>query len=299
MLYCISDAKYPVEYVSSGILDSESGFVHPTRNIDTFVLIVGIQGELNIIQDGMPEYSVGPNEFLILFPNRNHTSSKPSSGKLRYYWVHFYINDPDYRIHNQGALKRSNLDISADFVKNSAHDNHYVLPACGKLDNVNKVTPIFRQLLDMAKRENYRVTWRSHYLLSYILLEVSHESMLSNVIAEKKIPEIVVSIMEWIRTHYAGPITVDQIGKIFGYTPSYLEVVFKGSTNYSIISYINSLRIDVSKNLLTNPRLSIQTIAGLCGYNDSKYFMKTFKKYVGMTPSQYRKTIYLKKANRS
>ena len=45
MLYCISDASFPMSYVSSGNLVSEGGFVHPRRILDTFVFILVQQGE--------------------------------------------------------------------------------------------------------------------------------------------------------------------------------------------------------------------------------------------------------------
>ena len=48
MLYCISDASFPMSYVSSGNLVSEGGFVHPRRILDTFVFILVQQGTLHI-----------------------------------------------------------------------------------------------------------------------------------------------------------------------------------------------------------------------------------------------------------
>ena len=63
MLYCISDAKFPMSYVSSGNLVSEGRFVHPRRILDTFVFILVQQGTLHITQ-GQKNYSVHSNELL-------------------------------------------------------------------------------------------------------------------------------------------------------------------------------------------------------------------------------------------
>lgn len=67
MLYFISDASKPVEYISCGNLASKDGFVHPKRNIDSFVLIIVIKGTLHITQN-MTNYDVRENEFILLFP---------------------------------------------------------------------------------------------------------------------------------------------------------------------------------------------------------------------------------------
>ena len=53
----------------------------------------------------------------------------------------------------------------------------------------------------------------------------------------------------------------------------------------------------VAKNLLTNRTLSIYRIADMCGFSDEKYFMKLFKRYEGITPTQYRKAFHQKKIN--
>lgn len=53
----------------------------------------------------------------------------------------------------------------------------------------------------------------------------------------------------------------------------------------------------MAKNLLTNRTLSIYRIADMCGFSDEKYFMKLFKRYEGITPTQYRKAFHQKKIN--
>ena len=72
MLYFISDASKPVEYISCGNLASKDGFVHPKRNIDSFVLIIVIKGTLHITQN-MTNYDVRENEFILLFPDITDT----------------------------------------------------------------------------------------------------------------------------------------------------------------------------------------------------------------------------------
>lgn len=115
MLYFISDASKPVEYISCGNLASKDGFVHPKRNIDSFVLIIVIKGTLHITQN-MTNYDVRENEFILLFPNTLHYGYHQTDGELSYYWVHFYVKDPDYSIYNRGSLLRNRpiLKESAD-----------------------------------------------------------------------------------------------------------------------------------------------------------------------------------------
>ena len=58
------------------------------------------------------------------------------------------------------------------------------------------------------------------------------------------------------------------------------------------ISYINEMRIKRAKNMLISAEeLSIKDISELCGYLDIYSFSRSFKKYVGISPSQYRKNM--------
>lgn len=116
MLYFISDAGKPVEYISCGNLTSKDGFVHARRNIDSFVLIIVVKGTLHICQN-MSNFDVKEDEFILLFPDTLHYGYRPSAGELSYYWVHFYVHDPNYSIYNRGSLlrNRSLFTESSDF----------------------------------------------------------------------------------------------------------------------------------------------------------------------------------------
>lgn len=299
MLYFVSDAGCPVEYVSSGNLVSENGFVHPKRNIDTFVLIMVAKGTLHITQGKVP-YDVGPNEFILLFPNTLHYGHKPSEGCLSYYWAHFSVKDPDYRICSEKTLigsrsvmkKKKGMDVPA------APEN-FLVPEYGKLTMEKRSHLLFVQLLDFAKRESYSPTWRCHYALSLLLLETTSEAYQSGHFLDPNVPIQVFDVMEWIRTHYDQPLSVASIAERFNYHPTYLTNIFKKHTGFTILTYINRTRIAVSKNLLTNPSLFIYEISDMCGFPDVKYFMKLFKRCEGMTPTQYRKAFYQKKVNKT
>lgn len=75
-------------------------------------------------------------------------------------------------------------------------------------------------------------------------------------------------------------------------SPGYLSTVFKKETGKTITEYIISERIHLAMHLLQTTRLQIQTVALHCGIVDVQYFSKIFKKHVGMTPKEYRKSVH-------
>lgn len=297
MFYLTSSAKYPINFISCGNLVSEKSFIHPKRNIDSFVLIVVLKGTLFVEQDKR-KYSICENEFIILFKNTNHLGFKESFGYLSYYWVHFDIKASSYKYFNDKTI-RNYFEFWNAGPEKDLNLNHYVLPEHGILSKDKCSILLFTQLLDLSRRERFAHTFRCHYALSLLLLEVSEEALNQNQFFTQEIPCNVVEIIEWIRANYNQCLTVRSVADKFNYNPTYLSGLFKQYTHYPLSQYINRVRVTVAKNILmANRNLTIYNIARASGFDDEKYFMKVFKKIEGLTPSQYREAFYMKKINK-
>ena len=299
MLYSFSHASHLVEYISCGNLVSQDGFLHDKRKLDNFVFIIVSEGTLHIEQNGQ-RYDVKKNESLLLFPHQLHFGYKHSQGKLSYFWVHFYVTDPNSLICSHTTLLKNQyyLESTARSTPLSAPRDCLLLPEYGRLSPEKRSVILFVQLLDMAKRDHYQATLRCRYALHLLLLEFTQESFSINNPAKSKIPRKVCQITEWIHTHYDQNITVDSLAKQYHYHPTYLTALFKQYTGYPISSYVNHIRITTAKNILcSKATLSIRDVASMCGFQDEKYFMRVFKQSEGITPSEYRNAFYEKMIN--
>ena len=72
---------------------------------------------------------------------------------------------------------------------------------------------------------------------------------------------------------------------------SYLSSLFKKETGTTITDYINSTRIRQALILLNTSSLPIGEVASRCGFLDSNYFSRIFKKQLGLSPREYRDSI--------
>lgn len=296
MLFLSADACHPIEFVSCGNLVSQEGFLHPKRELTSFVFILILEGTLQIQQRNR-KFVTKKNEFLLLFPNTLHKGLVASPGFLSYLWVHFYVTDPGYHVYDHRTLLRQHFANQSHNITSVIPKNRILIPEFGQFSAEHRSLLLFNQLLDLAKRENYEATWACHYALNSLLLEVTVASFRTNYLTGNEIPIAVLDVMEWIRTHYEQPLTVASIAELFDYHPTYLSNLFKTHTGRSLLNYINATRINIAKNLLSNKTLSIFTIASMCGFSDEKYFMKQFRKHEGMTPTQYRKAFHQKRVN--
>lgn len=91
-----------------------------------------------------------------------------------------------------------------------------------------------------------------------------------------------------IESDLTTDLTLSKLAKKCNVSSGYLSAVFKKETNQTLTNFVNHRRIAEAKKLLNSTNLQIQTIAQHCGILDVPYFSKLFKKYVGVSPKQYK-----------
>lgn len=92
----------------------------------------------------------------------------------------------------------------------------------------------------------------------------------------------------YIDANISGDLSLRTLASLQNLNASYLSALFHKETGKTVTDYVNARRMDSAAKLLRTTQLQIQTIAGHCGMNDSNYFSKTFKKYYGVSPLQFR-----------
>ena len=101
----------------------------------------------------------------------------------------------------------------------------------------------------------------------------------------------VLQAMDYIGAHYGEQtISVSTIAQHLGLSESHLSHLFRKETDYTIMNYLTRYRIHKAMELLRDCRLKVYEIAERVGYRDITYFSSTFKKVVGMSPSEFQDT---------
>ncbi|NBD23894.1 helix-turn-helix domain-containing protein [Paenibacillus glycinis] len=105
---------------------------------------------------------------------------------------------------------------------------------------------------------------------------------------EEKHP-ITTQVVDYIHAHLADEIYLDVLAAKLKMSSGYLSSYFKAKTGMNIVDYINETRIAKAAGLLDDDRLKIREAAEAVGYRNITSFNRMFKKYMGLTPSEYRK----------
>ncbi|WP_339315088.1 response regulator transcription factor [Paenibacillus sp. FSL R10-2734] len=95
-------------------------------------------------------------------------------------------------------------------------------------------------------------------------------------------------MLDLIHRHYNKNLKLDTLADVFSYSSAYLGKLFKNSTGYSFNSYLDKVRMEKAKELLTQG-YKIHLVANEVGFSDVDYFREKFKKLEGISPSDYRR----------
>lgn len=126
--------------------------------------------------------------------------------------------------------------------------------------------------------------------------EEIHEAVMEAVsyIADKRSSEQksklnAAFISQYIELHYMENLYLDHMAEVLGTSPKYFSNYFKKTFGINFVEYLNKVRLSHAREFLKNTDLSVAEIGEKTGYMNSSTFTTTFKKYNGISPSEYRK----------
>ena len=188
-------------------------------------------------------------------------------------------------------LKESGYEVLK--VTNSSHrfPVHFHKKICiGKIDSGEKYLCINNQTIKLTRGDVFIIppfTFHSCYTkdspVSYTIF--SFDDFNEQTIHFEIKNEIVKYLVDFVDENCANQITLDEASKKLGYDKFYLSHLFKKIMGIPLHQYIIQIRIKKAKEQGKNnelPEIALQN-----GFYDESHFIKSFKKYEGITPKKY------------
>ena len=146
-------------------------------------------------------------------------------------------------------------------------------------------------LLYNQKKDNNLLLCRhltvSLFLLVYKLVTEHNEQ--SKSVIEQKNEDMVRKLTNYLDENYTENITLEKISKIMHISISHISHLFKRETGLSPMQYVIHHRIGQAQSLLAETNIPIKHIEEQLGFGSSCHLTSMFKKYVGISPREYRK----------
>ncbi|MCE0523888.1 MAG: helix-turn-helix domain-containing protein [Methylacidiphilales bacterium] len=141
-----------------------------------------------------------------------------------------------------------------------------------------------------------KVLSKEQYGAMVRLLEIfsKHLSVMANqILVEGRNEEspMITRAKRYIGEHQAESLSLDQMAKALNVSTFYFCKMFKKATGLTFTDYLARTRIERAKNLLLNPHVRISEVAYDCGFISLTHFNRIFKRVMGKSPTEYRRTL--------
>ena len=250
---------------NGGLFTASNSWIHSTRSIDSFELILVCKGPVCLFEDEQ-QYSLQEGQTLLLFPDRTHGGWKESPRGTSFFWLHFLLDRWELLENPKpGGIATSLVTHNSELL-----------------------TIFFRQFLHRQETPGYS-RWALDAALEVILSELEAETLRQPLEKETFWAAKVSSL---IRSRYKEPLSTSFIAGELGLNPDYLSRIFRQETGKTITSWIRDWRLYIAKGLLSEGKLTISEIACQVRIEDPRYFARLFKRQEGISPDQYRRLFY-------
>jgi YesN/AraC family two-component response regulator len=99
----------------------------------------------------------------------------------------------------------------------------------------------------------------------------------------------ILRVLDYISEHLHSRIMINEAAKHLNISSAYLSRLFKAETGMAFSDYVNRKKIEEASSLLRFSEYTDLEISTLLCFSSQSYFIKIFKKYMGMTPREYKK----------
>ncbi len=159
---------------------------------------------------------------------------------------------------------------------------HFLSSQYGYLHEPNgSIAVLFGKIQQEIESEfmnEHRVSYLLHQIFSRMVMQET-----------PNISPAATKAQQFILRHYQEPISVDDIADHVLLSKSHLNRLFRKEIGCGPHEYLLRIRLDISKELLTESNLPVEAIAERTGFQSSTHYIRAFKGNTGMTPSYFRK----------
>jgi AraC-like DNA-binding protein len=251
------------EACNAGLFVSPAHGIHPERVIDSYELILVRTGTL-VLGEETTVFALEQGDTLILWPGRVHRGIAPYASNTSFYWIHFYL----------WAKTRVPTDEGAS------------IPQHCRLPEPLRLTELFLRFLDDQERQRLDADYAST-LLKLMLLEIALQNR-PHFSAEMQSQNLAIQVQALITRNFREPLSTSLIARKLRRNPDYLGRVYRQTYGCNPTEGIHRARMKHAKNLLLLTSMNVNEIAIACGYEDSDYFRKVFRRFFDMQPRRFR-----------
>lgn len=255
------------------------------------------------MQTGAPIFRFATADNRSAFPGQIHYHDTwevyyLTDGSCRYFIGNttYCLNTGDLVVIPPGVIHNVIYDSSTHSRMLINCSAHYIDPVCVPcLEQVIHFSPdpvLARQVAglfekihaEFAQQDAYCLPICHSHLTRLLVLLCRSSASRSNLTSGSP---FVQDAVRYIHENFAGRLTLTETARYCAVSPEHLSRVFRRETGFGFNEYVNIYRLKRAESILKSGAFSsISQVAGLCGFPDSNYFAKAYRKMYGLPPSK-------------
>lgn len=276
-------------------------YVHKKRRADEYIMYV-IKSGVMYLKEGDMTYELKSGDVLTLDPDFYHEGLKAS--ECEYYYIHFRHEAMSKEVElDRKVSKKRLIQMRSDALQSNSFsyeiydEEKLVLPKYFHYSNQAsfiKLMYVLNEAIEENKThlEGYKVTCSCKVMEAMVTMERYFVStcMENFDLSSAKAYTKVEAILNYINEDYPKSLSSQILEERFSCNFDSMNRNFKKITGSTIFSYLNKVRMEHAKELLSTTSLSVGEIGERVGFLDIYYFSKVFKKHTGVAPTHYIKS---------
>ncbi len=276
--YFPSESAFPIKVMH---LNQDTVDVHD-HSFHELVLVVAGEGRHITSTE---EYTISGGDLFLLKPENPHGYRVENNCSLYNILYHpERLNLPLFDLTDEPGY-RAFFELEPELRRQFGFRKHFRLGK-SQLDEVQLLVERLKREIESNEPGHF---CRAAILFLRLIEQISRIFSCSTLYRENDELFRLSEVVSHLEKHRTQPHTIAELAEMAAMSPATLNRTFRRTVGKSPLHYLNDLRISAAEQLLLkNPALPITTIASECGFEDSNYFSRLFKKRTGLTPRTYR-----------
>ncbi len=203
---------------------------------------------------------------------------------------------PEHTIHlaqysDDNKRERILLSLPFNYISHHIRSDIYKLQyvyRCG--DKLDEIKDIFFEIYDNFRQNDKFSLLLMKANISRLFALLLRSNNKQEYTLEPNRDNLISSLLSYISNNYNTDLTLHKLADAFYISSAHLSRIFKAHTGFCFSEYLGLYRLERAKEYLLETSLPVKDIATKCGFPDSNYFTVKFKKEVGVTPKEFRRT---------
>ena len=227
-----------------------------------FILLYCTAGRGWYVFNGV-RHSVEPDHWVILPPNQYHFYGADEADPWTLYWIHF-------------TGKQAADWVRFLYGERPWGEPVYLPPNVGRLDLFLEVYQDLEQVYQLE------LLIRGHCGLAQFLANCQPKA--TRIVQD----DPVARSIRYMRAHLQAGVTLEVLAEVSGWSISHYSALFKQQVQQTPLQFFTYLRVQHACQLLSYTSQRIQEVAFAVGFEDPFHFSRVFRRFMGMSPREFR-----------